>query len=64
MTTAELIAEFDADLASMSKDELIRALEEVGCVFEEPWLDAFSEAGGRFDIVSAAANSDELALAA
>jgi hypothetical protein len=64
MTTAELIAEFDADMASMSQAELIRALEEAGCIFEEPWLDAFSESGSHFDTVSAAANSDELALAA
>lgn len=30
MKTEDFIAEFDADLASMSQDELIRALEDAG----------------------------------
>ena len=64
MKTTDLIAEFDADLASMSEAELIRALEEAGCSFQEPWIDAFSKVDSHLDFVTTAANSDQLALAA
>ena len=66
MNLQALKDEFDADLASMSHEELIASLESIGCVFEEPWLDfVFEEDAARCNEAAAfAANSNELALAA
>jgi len=62
--------ELDAALAALTDEQLRAELESFGCVFEEPWLDAFLEG---VDLVTAnsedcaafeAADSSELALAA
>jgi hypothetical protein len=66
MNLQDLKAKFDADLASMSQEELIQALESAGCVFDDPWLFSAIEAGvqSNFGVPMVAENSNELALAA
>lgn len=40
MTDEAFQIELDAALDSMSESELLGALMEAGCVFNEPWLDS------------------------
>lgn len=62
--------DLEAKLAAMSDDQLRAELEQVGCNFDEPWMDAFLD---EIDLISVnnsesstfeAAESNELALAA
>jgi hypothetical protein len=60
----------EAKLAAMSDEQLRAELEHVGCVFDEPWMDASLDdldliyASGSGTNTFEAADSNELALAA
>lgn len=67
MTLEQFTEELDATLASMSDQELIAALEEAGCEFEDPWLTSQwnEDSYCSFEcLVMSNINFDELALAA
>lgn len=62
--------DLEAKLAALTDDQLRNELEQVGCVFDEPWLDTSMD---ELDLIFAnnsdsstfeAADSNELALAA
>lgn len=70
MNLEEFKLDLEAKLAAMTDDQLRAELEQVGCVFDEPWMDAFLD---EIDLISVnnsesstfeAAESNELALAA
>jgi len=70
MNLEEFKIDLEAKLAALSDDELRAELENVGCVFADPWLEAcwteqeaVAVTASGFE-VSAAADSNELALAA
>jgi len=70
MNLEEFKIDLETKLAAMSDDELRAGLENVGCVFADPWLEALLSEHATVAVtasgldVSAAANSNELALAA
>jgi hypothetical protein len=69
MTAEAFQIELDAALDSMSESELLGALMEAGCVFNEPWLDSDLDTETWVSVddgiaFSAAGDYDELALAA
>lgn len=70
MNLEEFKLDLEAKLAAMTDDQLRAELEQVSCVFDEPWMDAFLD---DIDLISVnnsesgtfeAAESNELALAA
>jgi len=70
MNLDEFKLDLEAKLAAMADDQLRDELEQVGCVFDEPWLDPSLD---EVELISAnnsesstfeAADSNELALAA
>ena len=70
MNLEEFKIDLESKLAALSDDELRAELENVGCVFADPWLEALLSENEAVPVtasgfeVSAAANSSELALAA
>lgn len=70
MNPEEFKLDLDAKLAAMTDAQLRAELEQVGCVFDEPWMDAFLDeldlvaVGGAASGTFEAADSNELALAA
>jgi hypothetical protein len=70
MNLDEFKLDLEAKLAAMTDEQLRDELEQVGCVFDEPWLDSNLD---EVELISAnnsesstfeAADSNELALAA
>ena len=70
MNLEEFKIDLESKLAALSDDELRAELENVGCAFADPWLEALLSEKEAVPVtasgfeVSAAANSSELALAA
>jgi hypothetical protein len=62
MTVEQIIADYAADLAAMSPEELLASLEHAGFVMVQPWLDSYNV--DETELMEIAANSSELALAA
>jgi hypothetical protein len=66
MNADSIIAEYKAQIESMSESDLLRSLEDVGFVFDQPWMDSFKASDnvrGLFDGFGAC-DASELALAA
>lgn len=70
MNLEDFKLDLDAKLAAMTDDQLRAELEQVGCIFDEPWLNPCLD---ELDLISVsnsesgtfeAAESNELALAA
>lgn len=69
MNLEDFKLDLEAKLAAMSDDQLRAELEQVGCVFDEPWMDATLDDLNLINVGSGtntfeAADSSELALAA
>lgn len=70
MNLEDFKLELDAKLAALSDEQLRAELEQLGCVFDEPWLDLFLDdtalvaVTGSESATFEAADSDELAFAA
>jgi hypothetical protein len=70
MNLEDFKLDLEAKLAAMSDEQLRAELEQVGCVFDEPWMDASLDDLNLIDVSGSgtntfeAADSNELALAA
>ena len=70
MNLEDFKLDLEAKLAAMSDEQLRAGLEQVGCVFDEPWMDASLDDLNLIDVSGSATNtfeaadSNELALAA